>query len=146
MAAHNQIGKLGEEIATKILLDKGYKIEQRNWRIGHLEVDIIASDKKTIAFVEVKTRTSTYGDKIPEESVDMVKRRRLIAAANAYIKYNHIEKTPRFDIIGIVLDKKNGEIVEKNHMEGAYTPGMRTINAGTFSGQWRWNHRRRVIK
>ena len=146
MAFHNLIGKRGEEIAVAILRQKGYTIEQTNWRLGHLEVDIIASNKDEIVFAEVKTRTSTFGGKMPEESVDRVKRARLVAAANAYIKYHRIEKKPRFDIIGILLEKNTGEILMQTHLEDAFIPALRTIHANSYSGQYKWKHRRRVIK
>ena len=56
MALHNELGKWGEDVAANLLKQKNYRIVQQNWRMGHLEVDIIAEDCQTIAFVEVKTR------------------------------------------------------------------------------------------
>ena len=64
MALHNDIGKYGEEIAANLLTQKRLKIRERNWRLGHLEMDIIAEDKQTIVFAEVKTRTTLFGDKM----------------------------------------------------------------------------------
>ena len=81
-----------------MLEKKGFRIVERNWRMGHLEVDLIAESRKEIVFAEVKARTTTYGGKLPEEYVDENKKRRITAAANAYIKYRKIEKTPRFDM------------------------------------------------
>ena len=85
-----------------MLEQKGFRIVEHNWRMGHLEVDLIAENKKEIVFAEVKARTTTYGGKMPEEYVDEDKKRRMTVAANAYIKYRKIEKMPRFDIIGIL--------------------------------------------
>ena len=86
-------------MAAELLEKKGYKILHRNWRMGHLEMDIIAANKKDIVFAEVKTRTSTFCGQ-PEEAVDILKRKRMVAAANAYIKYYKEERNLRFDIIG----------------------------------------------
>ena len=101
MAEHNIIGQKGEQIAVETMQKKGFRVVDTNWKLGHLEMDVIAVSKKEIAFVEVKTRTTSFGGKRPEEYVDELKRRRMAAAANAYIKYHKIELVPRFDIIGI---------------------------------------------
>ena len=101
MAEHNIIGQIGEQIACQIIKKKGFRVVDTNWRHGHLEMDIIALNRKEIVFVEVKSRTSTFSGKRPEEYVDDLKRRRMVAAANAHIKMNNIEQTPRFDIIGL---------------------------------------------
>ena len=146
MAEHNIIGKQGEKIAVEIMRKKGFRILETNWRFGYLEMDIIAANRKEIAFVEVKTRTSTYGDKRPEEYVDMTKKKRMTAAANAYIKKNGIELAPRFDVIGILLDPTTGKVQYINHIENAFPPPMRTIGRNSFSGFNRWHHRGNVIK
>ena len=110
MFVTDPIGIIGETEAAKMLEQKGFRIVEHNWRMGHLEVDLIAENKKEIVFAEVKARTTTYGGKMPEEYVDEDKKRRMTAAANAYIKYRKIEKIPRFDIIGILVNPKNNEI------------------------------------
>lgn len=58
MAEHNEIGKIGEEIAQKFVADLGYKIKAVNWQFRKAEIDIVCKDKEFIVFVEVKTRTS----------------------------------------------------------------------------------------
>ena len=145
MAEHNIIGQKGEELAAKIMREKGFRVVDMNWKFGHLEMDVIAVSKKEIAFVEVKTRTTSYGGKRPEEFVDELKRRRMAAAANAYIKFHKIELTPRFDIIGITMDATTHEVKEVTHLEDAFLPPQRTIGKSSFSGQGRWHHRNRVI-
>ena len=90
MAEHNIVGNIGEEIACQMMRKKGFRIAETNWRFGHLEMDIIAINRRKIVFVEVKTRTSTFGNKRAEEYVDELKKRRMVAAANAYIKMNSI--------------------------------------------------------
>ena len=116
MFVTNPIGIIGEAEAARMLEKKGFRIIERNWRMRHLEVDLIAENKKEIVFAEVKARTTTYGDKLPEEYVDEMKKRRILAAANAYIKYKHIEKNPRLDIIGILVDPNTKEITYRCHL------------------------------
>lgn len=145
MFVTDPIGIIGETEAAKMLEQKGFRIVEHNWRMGHLEVDLIAENKKEIVFAEVKARTTTYGGKMPEEYVDEDKKRRMTTAANAYIKYRKIEKMPRFDIIGILVNPENNEITYRNHLENAFQPRTRTITSGSFSGSWRWSHRGKTI-
>lgn len=145
MAEHNIIGQKGEEVACKIMRKKGFRVIDTNWKFGNLEMDVIAVSKREIAFVEVKTRTTSFGGKRPEEYVDELKRRRMAAAANAYIKFNKIELVPRFDIIGLLIDPDTHKVVEQTHLEDAFLPPQRTIGKSSFSGQGRWHHRNRVI-
>ena len=68
MLDRRQLGKMGEELACRALEKDGYRIIDKNFSCNHGELDIIAEEKDTICFVEVKSRTSTsYG--LPEESV-----------------------------------------------------------------------------
>ena len=139
------IGIKGEEEASKILEEKGFRIVERNWRMGHLEIDLIAESKKEIVFAEVKARTTTFGNIQPEEYVDENKKRRMIAAGNAYIKHRKTDKVLRFDIIGILVDPQTNNVVYKNHLENAFQPSMHTISSGSQSGQWKWSHRNKTI-
>lgn len=145
MAEHNIIGQIGEQFACEMMRKQGFRIAETNWRFGHLEMDIIAISKKEIAFVEVKARTSNFGGKRPEEFVDELKRRRMAAAANAYIKMNNIQQVPRFDIIGLLINPITREVMEQTHIEDAFLPPQRTIGKSSFSGEGRWHHRNRVI-
>ena len=146
MFVTNPIAILGETEAARMLEKKGFRIVERNWRMGHLEVDLIAESRTEIVFAEVKARTTKFGNKMPEEFVDETKRKRMVAAANAYIKYRKIEKNPRFDIIGILVNAETQEITYRNHMENAFQPQVRTISSGSYSGQWRWSHRTKTIR
>ena len=145
MFVTDPIGIRGEEEATKMLEDKGFRVIEHNWRMGHLEVDLIAENKRELVFAEVKARTSTFGDIKPEEYVDENKKRRLVAAANAYIKYNKSEKNPRFDIIGLLVNPATMEITYRCHLENAFVPRLRTINTNSYNGQWKTAHRSPVI-
>ena len=128
-----------------MLEQKGFRIVEHNWRMGHLEIDLIAENKQEIVMVEVKARTSMYGDIRPEEYVDENKKRRMIAAGNAYIRYRKTDKLLRFDIIGIVVHPQTQEIIYRNHMEHAFHPQVRTISSGSYSGAWKWHHRHLTI-
>ena len=118
MAAHNDLGKLGEELAVQYLTDKGYEILERNWHNIHKEVDIIAKDGQYLVIVEVKTRQNDeYGE--PDLAVTKRKQRMLIAAANAYISRKELDMETRFDIISIVV-KDSDPVIE--HIEDAFLP------------------------
>lgn len=58
MASKDDLGREGEEIATRFLVRAGYQITDRNWRGTRGEVDIVADDDGTVVIVEVKTRSS----------------------------------------------------------------------------------------
>jgi len=135
------IGIKGEAEAAKILENKGLRVIEHNWRMGHLEVDLIAENKHEIVFVEVKARTSTFGEFLPEEFVDENKKHRMTAAANAYIKYRRIEKKMRFDIIGVLINSQTDEVVYIRHMENAFQPQLRTISSAAHSGKWTFRRR-----
>ncbi|MBP5477067.1 MAG: YraN family protein [Paludibacteraceae bacterium] len=138
MAWHNDIGRWGEDVAANLLVQKGYKIEARNWKEGKLEVDIIAADSQNIVFVEVKTRATMFAGKLPEEYVDSEKETNICRAAHAYIKQNRITKAVRFDIVSLLVDGSTHEISRLEHIEDAFYPPLRTVTAGSYSGQHRW--------
>lgn len=121
MAQHNQLGKWGEEYAVNFLLNKGYDILERDWRIGHRDIDIIARapEGNIIVFVEVKTRTSDVVTD-PRDAVDLRKIRNIGFAANAYVKQHNVVDLLRFDIISIVGNNDtNADIM---HIEDAFNP------------------------
>lgn len=139
------IGIIGEAEAARMLEQKGFKVLEHNWRMGHLEIDLIAESKAEIVFVEVKARTTLYGEIRPEEYVDENKKRRMIAAGNAYIKHRKTDKSLRFDIIGILVDPQTQQITYRCHMENAFHPEIKSVNTGFFNGQSRWTHRNKTI-
>ena len=101
MAAHNELGKWGEDLASDYLEQKGYTIMERDWKSGRRDIDIIARDGNIVVFVEVKTRrSSVFGE--PEEAIDFHKLQHLQQAINHYVKSKHIRQPIRFDIVSIV--------------------------------------------
>ena len=128
MAAHNELGKRGEDLAADMLKKKGYAIVERNWKFNGWEVDIIVRTRREIVFVEVKTRSNDYLMN-PEDAVDFNRRCRLTSAANAYINYHRISLKPRFDVVAIVLNETRCDI---NHIENAFLPTARTRHYGNY--------------
>lgn len=125
MATNQEIGKIGEDAAVNLLIEKGYAILARNYRVGHLELDIVALKGDTIAFVEVKTRSVNYLVS-PQEAVNFRKRNLIISAANRYICNFRRNENARLDVI-TVLHKK-GSVVEIEHIENAYYPSVKTYH------------------
>ncbi len=121
MAQHNQLGKWGEEYAETYLRDHGYDIMERDWRIGHRDIDIIARspDGHDVVFVEVKTRTNDVVTK-PEDAIDIKKIRNIGMAANAYVKAKNIVDNLRFDVMSIVGDCADNAQIE--HIKDAFNP------------------------
>ncbi len=95
------LGQEGEDRAAKYLVERGYKILERNYRTRAGEIDLVALDRGEVVFVEVKTRTNNaYG--APELAVNPQKQRRMIKAALGYIKYKKLHQVPcRFDVVAI---------------------------------------------
>lgn len=116
MAQHNILGKQGEELAVEFLVKKGYKILHANWRINHLEVDIICEKNNLLVFVEVKTRNTDYFGN-PEEFVDKKKEKNIINAAESYIVERNLDHEVRFDIISVIFLKSEIKI---HHIEEAF--------------------------
>jgi putative endonuclease len=94
-------GSEGEELAAGFLLQKGYRIVERNYRFERAEIDLIARDGDELVFVEVKTRYSErYGT--PEESVTPSKVEQLKKAAEGYLHEHQIShQLCRFDVVAI---------------------------------------------
>lgn len=102
-----EAGQKGEDLACEYLVNNGYKILERNYRINFGEIDIIAKKKglfsdKTIHFVEVKSLASA-GDFFPEQRVDFKKQKKLKQLAEIYLSKNKISpNTPhQVDIIAV---------------------------------------------
>ncbi|MBD5251653.1 MAG: YraN family protein [Bacteroides sp.] len=118
MAQHNLTGKWGEQIAMEHLLASGYTIEATNVRIGKVEIDIVARKDDRIIFVEVKTRSSDYVDALT--SIDAEKTRRLLRAADTYMRGVELSLEPQIDLIFIVGTPETGFSLE--HIPDAIYP------------------------
>jgi putative endonuclease len=119
MTYQKQIGKLGEEIAAKYLLDKGYQLLDQNFNVKYGEIDLVALDKDCVVFVEVKTRTSAaFGN--PEDSVTPAKIERMQNAALLWMQaHTEVPDDWRMDVIAIVLGHEN-DITDLQHFVNTY--------------------------
>jgi putative endonuclease len=102
---HIFLGELGEGVAVQLLKEQGYKIWKRNYKTKLGEIDIIAKDKDTVCFIEVKTRHSDkFGS--PEESISESKQKKIARVALLFLKeMNLLDKKARFDVVSVVYLK-----------------------------------------
>lgn len=116
-----KFGEKGEALAARHLKKAGYKIIETNYRTRLGEIDIIAKDKDTIVFVEVKTRTSVHFGS-PKWAVTPQKQKKISMAALYYLKAtDQSTARARFDVVAVISnrDKPQVEII-KNAFELAY--------------------------
>ena len=98
------IGRRGEDLACQELVRRGYEIVARNWRCPAGEVDIVARQGESLAFVEVKTRRTRGG--LPEEGLTPRKAARIIAVAQHYVgQVEPAETAWRIDLVAIELGR-----------------------------------------
>ena len=123
MAKHNELGKIGEQMAAEYLVTKGYIIRDVNWRCNRLEIDIVAEKNNRIIIVEVKTRST---DKVadPIEAITRDKIMYLVRAARAYIRAYRLPHEIQFDVITIVGN--SADTMKLNHIEDAFHMPLRT--------------------
>ena len=109
------VGKLGEDIATKYLENKGFRIMERNFYCKQGEIDIIAKQGKEIVFIEVKTRlNNNFGT--PAEAINNLKKMHILKSAQYFLyKTKLFDRDVRFDAIEVLL--QNGKFIV-NHIEG----------------------------
>jgi putative endonuclease len=108
-----QLGRRGEQIAAQHLQQQGYEILTRNWRCEWGEIDIVAREGDTLAFVEVRTRRGErFGT--PEESITPDKKAHMIAAAQTYLQEQGLEEVDwRIDVTAIEIGR-HGELRRLN--------------------------------
>jgi putative endonuclease len=120
MAQHNDFGRISEDRAVAYLMARGYTIRDRNWRLGHKELDIVAQKNDTLVIVEVKARKSNrYGDAVDAVTDDKIYK--IVQAANAYVRYHRINLNVRFDIIAITGEPGHQTL---EHIEDAFYPPL----------------------
>lgn len=117
--ATSTLGKWGEGLAAEYLRKKRYDIIAANFHTRFGEIDLIAANKKTVVFVEVKLRKSeAYGR--ASEFVDSEKQRKIITSAKLWLMQNETKLQPRFDIIEIYAPNGVGKSYTLNHIENAF--------------------------
>jgi putative endonuclease len=121
------LGQRGEDAAARYLKKHGYRILARGLdsRLG--ELDIVAVDGRTIVFVEVKTRRSTYAGH-PAEAIDPRKERRMTQSALAYLKAQRLlQYAARFDVVAVTWPN-NTRLPTIEHFKNAFSP----VGTGQF--------------
>lgn len=107
------LGRAGEKAVAEFLLNKGYQVLDKNWRIKEGEIDLVAiSPENIIVFVEVKTRSNdSYGD--PLEAINSQKLRRMQRLALAWLATNQrLGANYRIDVAGVLLGRSGGLSVD----------------------------------
>ncbi len=115
MNQHNEVGKIGEDIAKRFLVKQGHKIIEQNYKTKYAEIDLITKKEKDLVFIEVRTKVGdSFGT--PEETINKKKMRKLWGNAMAYMNRKKWVGSCRIDAICIVL-KPDYSVERLNHYE-----------------------------
>ena len=112
-----ETGQMGEKLAAEVLEREGYTVTAKNVHSLYGELDLIATDKDYICFVEVKVRKKDSAVP-PLDSVTPQKRRRIITTALLYLQDHPSSLQPRFDVFSIITENK--KVVQYEHLKGAF--------------------------
>ncbi|MEY7973960.1 YraN family protein [Saccharomonospora xinjiangensis] len=112
------LGRRGEELAVEHIRRQGLVVLERNWRCREGELDILATDGRTLIVCEVKTRSGRrYGS--PAESVTPDKRHRIRGLALRWLAARQVAWCPlRFDVIAIDCPPRGTPVLR--HIVGAF--------------------------
>lgn len=110
------LGRYGEDVAVRFLVEQGMVILERNWRCELGEVDIVARDGDTLVVCEVKTRRSErFGP--PQEAVTRIKLARLRRLAVRWLLAHEVHPPQvRIDVVAVRRDARGPAAVE--HLRG----------------------------
>ena len=130
MSSTRAVGTLGEEAAIAHLERRGLRIIDKNVQFGPKsgikgELDIIAWDGETLAFIEVKTRRGRPGQVAPSENITATKRRQLSRLAQTYAARHSLldeDIALRFDIVSVFLGEEN-QVLAVHYTRGAFLAG-----------------------
>ncbi len=125
--SRRSVGALGEQLAERHLVRRGYSILDRNYRTRFGELDLIAAGADCVVFCEVKTRIGKggRGSQSPLESIGSRKRQRLRLMARQWLGESSARATApgadwlRFDAIGVTLTRAGG-VTSLEHVEDAF--------------------------
>ncbi|MEW5785849.1 MAG: YraN family protein [Bacillota bacterium] len=113
-----RIGQSGEKAALEYLNSRGFRIIQLNYRCPLGEVDIVARERETIVFVEVRTRTGGAMGRA-SESITRNKEKKLKRTALYYLQKEHGREMPcRIDCVAIEMDPENLTVLNIEHFRG----------------------------
>jgi putative endonuclease len=112
------LGRGAENAAAAHLTRAGFRVVERNVRLGHGEIDLVCRDGDAVVFVEVKCRRATWGDP-PAAAVSWQKQRRLTRLAQHYLKWRRLgDVRCRFDVVSVTLDAAGHTGIV--HVRGAF--------------------------
>ncbi len=118
---HLWLGDKGERAAARFLRRQGLRIMTRGYRTRWGEIDLVARQRDTLVFVEVKTRR--WGE--PAEAVTAAKQKRLARAAARFLRQfrlEHLGVSCRFDVVAIIWPEEGGA-PQIQHLVGAFEAG-----------------------
>ena len=123
LSARPGTGRRAEELASALLERAGMRIVARNWRRPEGELDIVADDRGTCVFVEVRSRTGQEQGH-PLESITPRKRARVIRAARLYLDAEPVAASGyRFDVVAVTFDPSGAAAPELIHISNAFEVG-----------------------
>lgn len=116
MAAKDEVGRYGEDVAARSLMAQGWEVLVRNWRCADGELDIIAVDGACLVAVEVKTRRSAaYGS--PQEAVTWRKLHRIRRLTAAWLaSQERAFPAVRVDVLAVTVARAGAAQIE--HLRG----------------------------
>jgi putative endonuclease len=125
MSQHNEVGKIGEDLARQFLEKEGYKILEQNYKTKYAEIDLVAEkkmaflEKKKLVFVEVRTKIGeNFGS--PEDTINKQKLWKVLQNAKSYTAFKRWDGPARIDAICIVL-KPDFSVSRLTHHENIIT-------------------------
>ena len=118
MRAKDAVGRYGEDVAARHLIDAGLEIVARNWRCAEGEIDIVARECGALVICEVKTRsTDRYG--VPAEAITRRKADRLRRLAALWLQEHPAGGADvRFDVVSVTRSRRGAATVE--HLRAAF--------------------------
>ena len=115
----SKLGELGEQMACDFLQTRGHQILDRNWRGGHLEIDIVSEAADGLHFVEVKARKAPVTTSI-DDQVNSIKQKRISAAALKYLNNKNLAgREVFFDVVSVLF---NGQETTVRYIPQAWIP------------------------
>lgn len=117
----SELGTSGERLAEEYLVEKGYKLVERNFRKPWGEIDLVLRKNDMVVFCEVKTRDAKHVEHYPaESSVNHLKKEKLRKICEMYLTEKRYDPQQKWqiDVIAVALDKNTGATTI-NHIENA---------------------------
>jgi putative endonuclease len=116
-------GALGEDAAARMVTGLGYRIVERNFRTKYGEIDIVATDRNTLVFCEVRTRVGRDAIAYALESIGPGKRMQLRKMAREWFRWSTAEQPPtratRFDAVAVAMTR-DGRVLSIEHVRDAF--------------------------